>query len=313
LDFKRALEEGGRVRDLYPKTILYRGNYALYAMYAGDFPAAAKAARELIQDDAKAFKAYLPLAMSAVLSGTTADATSSYERMTLASPSGASVATLGLADLALYEGRLSDARKLLEAGIPEDEKTKNARGKAAKYLALAELHLALGQRADAIGAAEKAMTASFDARPRAAAMLVDAGDEKQAAAIAIKLAEEIQPQSRAHAKIIEARIALRQSRLRDAVEDLQAAIKLADLWSARYLLGVTLVEAKQWPEALAELDACQRRGGEATAVALDDLPTVRVLGPLKYWRGRAQAFLELRGGMSNDPLAQDARRRLKTL
>jgi TolA-binding protein len=67
-----------------------------------------------------------------------------------------------------------------------------------------------------------------------------------------------------------------------------------------------------------------RRRGEATAVFLDDLPTMRLLAPLHYWMGRAKegqgekdaaaaeyrAFLTRRPEGSQDPLAIEARKRL---
>ena len=38
--FAEALEEGRRALEIYPHRLLYRGNCALFAMYAGDFAAA---------------------------------------------------------------------------------------------------------------------------------------------------------------------------------------------------------------------------------------------------------------------------------
>ncbi len=37
LDFERAMEEGHRVLEIYPNSVFYRLNAALYSMYAGDF------------------------------------------------------------------------------------------------------------------------------------------------------------------------------------------------------------------------------------------------------------------------------------
>ena len=37
LHFGKALEYGRKAIEIYPKTYKYRSNYALYAMYAGDF------------------------------------------------------------------------------------------------------------------------------------------------------------------------------------------------------------------------------------------------------------------------------------
>ena len=51
LNFAKALEYGRKAIDIYPKTYKYRSNYALYAMYAGDFKTAAATAQELIKED----------------------------------------------------------------------------------------------------------------------------------------------------------------------------------------------------------------------------------------------------------------------
>ena len=77
------------------------------------------------------------------------------------------------------------------------------------------------------------------------------------------------------------------------------------------------------PTSGSELELCQKRRGEATALLLDDLPTVRYLAALPYWLARAQeglgmkqpagenykAFLALRPDAS-DALSIDARRRI---
>jgi hypothetical protein len=74
-----------------------------------------------------------------------------------------------------------------------------------------------------------------------------------------------------------------------------------------------------------DLNACERRIGEATAVFLDDVPSIRYEVPLWYWRARVQdagvgthadaledyqRFLQHRPSDSSDPLVQDARRRM---
>jgi hypothetical protein len=84
------------------------------------------------------------------------------------------------------------------------------------------------------------------------------------------------------------------------------------------------VQAEHYAEGLAELELCQKRRGEATAVFLDEEPTYRYLAALPYWLGRAQegvgqqaaalgsykAFVALRPESPTDPLVIDARRRL---
>ena len=89
---------------------------------------------------------------------------------------------------------------------------------------------------------------------------------------------------------------------------------LADPWLARFDLGVFFVEAGRYAEALSELELCEKRKGEATALFLDDIPTYRYLAPLPYWLGRAQEGMGMirrrrrRATTGTSPFAPDVRR-----
>ena len=90
------------------------------------------------------------------------------------------------------------------------------------------------------------------------------------------------------------------------------------------MLGRAYIEAERYADAVAELEECQKRIGEASDVFLDDWPTFRYTVPLKYYLGRAQeglgikdsatknyqAYLALRSNVSGDALAADARKRI---
>ena len=96
LNFAKALEYGRKAIQIYPKTYRYRGNYALYAMYAGDFATAATTAQALIKEDPRIDGAYLPLAMEALSSGDAARARRTFEQAAGAGEVGASLSALGL-------------------------------------------------------------------------------------------------------------------------------------------------------------------------------------------------------------------------
>ena len=115
LNFAKALEYGRKAIDIYPKTYKYRSNYALYAMYAGDFKTAAATAQELIKEDPKVDVPYLPLAMEAVAAGDIPRARTTYEQVKQAGDSGVSLSALGLADIAMYQGRYDEAIAILPA------------------------------------------------------------------------------------------------------------------------------------------------------------------------------------------------------
>ena len=98
---------------------------------------------------------------------------------------------------------------------------------------------------------------------------------------------------------------------------------MADLWIVRFLKGVAYVEAGAYAEALSELELCEKRPGEATALFLDDIPSYRYMVPLSYWLGRTHdglgardaaarhfnRYLSLRSA-ATDALAKDAATRV---
>ena len=327
-DFPKALEYGKLAIDVYPHSLKFRNNYALYAMYAGDFKTAAENARQVLEEDPKYDAAYLPLAMAALSEGDVGKARDVYAKARDSSAAGASLAAIGLADLALYEGKAEEAVTILEGAIPVDREARNTLGAASKTVALAEA------RAASAGAAEGArVIADLAAESSdesvsvpAARLLGAARQDARALQLSRRLDERTQPVPRAYARIIAGEVAMRQRRYSDAIDEFSAAVKAADLWLARFDLGVAYVESGRYAEAISELDACVNRRGEATALFFDDIPTFRYAAVLPYWRGRAQQglkmggaaasferFLRIRAGGPGDPLVVDARKRLDSL
>ena len=326
LDFKRALEEGRRLLEIYSSSPLYRTNYALYAMYAGDFETAAKEAQALVDQKQASYDAYLPLAMAALARGNKAGAAWAYEAMAASGPPGRSLAPLGLADMALGEGRFSQAATLLRQAIADDRKAENQTGVAAKQIVLAETLALQGGLPAAAAAAQSAL--GQDRSPAiavpAAGVFIAAGRDRDALALGSELDNQLDRQSRAYGRMIAGLIAMSKGRQVEAIEAYREALKLADVWLVRFNLGLAFLEAKYYAEALKEFEACQKRRGEASAVFLNDEPTARYVAPISYWIGRAKeglglmpqaqesyrAFVALRAADSPDPLLRDARRRL---
>jgi eukaryotic-like serine/threonine-protein kinase len=325
LDFKRAFEQGKKATEIYPSSLNYRTNLALYAMYAGDFAAGAEEAKKAIAIGAFD-KAYLPIAMNALAAGKPDEARAAYAEMAKVSTRGASIASLGRADASIYEGKYDEARAELQTGAASDEAGNLRAPRALKLIALAEIAGATGQTREATTQAEQALSLSnADAVVVPSARLfVAAGRVDAAATHAAALEKQVQKRSRALAAVIRAEISLAGKRPVEAIDALTAARGLADLWLVRYTLGRAYVEQERYAEAIAELEACQKRIGEATDVFLDDWPTFRYTVPLKYWLARAQqglgqadsakknydAYLALRGQVAGDALAADVRKRI---
>ena len=325
LDFATAFAEGGRALEMFPRSELYRANFALYAMYAGDFDTAETAARALIESNPRYGTSYIPLAIARLANGDAQGARDSYTRMSRATITlhRESVATLGLADVSLYLGELGPARDLLREGIEHDLSTAADLTAATKQIALAESFVIEGDYAAGISAAREALDLSGRESIRAAAaiVLVESGELEAARDIATALEAQLSTSGRAYAHMIEASIQRQSGEHVDAIQTLRSALDVLDLWRIRYELGRTYLEAGFFAEAFDELDTCLQRRGEAVALFLDDMPTFRYLADFQYWLARAQdglgmaiaaesyeAFLALRpeGG----PLADDARSRL---
>ncbi len=324
LNFAKALEYGRKAIEIYPKTYKYRSNYALYAMYAGDFKTAAETAQPLIKEDPKVDVPYLPLAMEALAAGDVPRARSTYQQVAQAGDAGVSLYALGTADVALYEGRYDEAISILPAAAKRDQERGNSIGAAAKLVALAEAYQVRGNDAtrQAAIAQARGLSTQDSVLVPAARLAIAAGRTDEARKIAAELAQRLPAQSRAYARMIEGEIAIAAGQYVKAVDELNAAQKLADLWLVRFALGLAYFHHGHYPEAVSEFEKCRERRGEATSVFLDDLPTFHYYAPLPYWLGRAremqkldaraqfEEFLRIRERATGDPLVDDARRRL---
>ena len=325
LQFGKALEQGKQLLAIYPKSALYRYNQALYAMYAGDFAIAAEEARTALSINPNLPKAHLAIAMTAMAAGDMPEARAAYERARTAGARGISLANIGIADLAIYQGQFDEAVTQLERAIAEDEQGKNTAGAAAKAVALAEAQHARGNQPAVLAALDRAQKLGQDPAVMvpAANLYLQLGRTAEVARLADQLDAAIAPRSRAYARVVRAMLAIQRDRPSEALDLLNDAQKRADLWLVRYYKGIAYLGARAYPEALSEFEACVTRRGEATAVFLDDVPSYRYMVPLSYWLGRAhealgarepahrhlRAYLGLRSP-ANDPLARDAAKRI---
>jgi tetratricopeptide (TPR) repeat protein len=329
---QKAVEIGRQASAIYPQNLAPRYNYAMYAMYAGDFDTSKAQAQLLIKQDPSMHLWLLPLADSTVAAGDVAGGQQVYEQMAHMGDAGASLAAMAGADIAMYEGRYRDALGALRAGVAIDDKAGDTGSAALKYIALAESNLALGFQPQAADAAQKATTLTRQGGPlfRAAMVLLEVGREDAARSIQASLDGMLQTQSRSYAKLIEGAVALRHKEIGAAIDAFTDAQKRYNSWFSRYMLGTAYIAAgpDHLAEALQEFDLCIKRRGETTDVFIADTPTLRYLPPAYYWLARAQEgtgqgaaakanyerFLELRGAASPpDPLAADARLRASAL
>jgi tetratricopeptide (TPR) repeat protein len=321
----RALDEMRRVVQILPKRALFRINLALYASYAGDFQTGEQEARSA--QELGSPLSLLPLAYAQVGQDQLSQAAETYQELGKVDSLGtiaASYAASGLGDLAVYEGRFSDAVRILEQGAAADLASKSADRAAAKFVALAHAHLLRGQKGAAVAAAEKALLNSKAVKIRflAARVVVEADQIAKARPLIDGLAAEIQSEPQAYAKIVEGKVALKSGDPRQAIKVLTEANTLLDTWMGHFDLGRAYLEAGQFTQADSEFDRCIKRRGEALALFLDEEPTYGYVPTLYYYQGRVReglnnagfaesyrTYLTIRGQSKEDPLLPEVRRR----
>ncbi len=319
-DIRRAIDEMKQVVKILPGRALYRENLSTYLSYAGDFQAAEQEARALAEPGLFGLGA---LVFAQVGQGQLTQARETYQQIGKLDGGGTYMAS-GLGDLALYEGRFSEADKILAVGARADLDEKEPDRAAAKLTSVAYARLQSGRTRAAITAVEDALKASQAEKIRflAARILLEAGQTDRAASLAKGLAAEFPVEPQAYARIIEGEIALKQGDAREAIKILTAANTMLDTWIGHFDLGRAYLEAGAFPQADSEFDRCIGRRGEVMALFLDEEPTYGYLPPAYYYQGRVReglktagfaesyrTYLAIRGNSKEDPLAADIRRR----
>jgi tetratricopeptide (TPR) repeat protein/predicted Ser/Thr protein kinase len=321
-NLSKAVEQARRAVAILPKRAMYRANLSYYSAYAGDFQTAAKEAGETLKlglDLGLLGQAYASLGL-----GQAPEAAESYHKLEKTRPS---VAAIGLADLAVYEGRFQEAVSILEKGVAADMAERNPETDAAadKLSALAYVQLMRRQKGPAMEAAKRALDLSkaFITRFLAARVYVAFGEAAKAKELADGLSSELEIEPQAYGKLIAGEAALKNGDGRAAAKLFTDAQNLLDTWIGRFDLGLTYLQLGQFAEADSEFDRCLKRRGEAIALSLGLVPTYGYFPPVYYYQGRAREgmkskdfaesyrkYLSVRGKAGEDPLLAEVRHRI---
>ncbi|HET7698805.1 MAG TPA: protein kinase [Vicinamibacterales bacterium] len=317
-----AVELGKRAAGIYPKNVIRRNNVALFMMYAGDFDGAEREARAALALKPDYVKALVALAMAQFGRGQIGEAEGTWKQLD-GIAAGRTFAVAGLADLALYRGRIADAIAVLtrDGASPADPR---------RLVTLAEAQFAQGNEsaaaASALAAAQSEGGKNDPVVTFLAGQILAQARRPQASAIATTLRTHIDSDPRMYGFLLDGEIALRNGDARAALDHLNQAQKLGDSWLGRYALGRAYLAAERFTEAESEFDLCLgKRLGEVTAAFLDEIPTYRLLPPVHYYmglvregmkndRGAAESFrrfLEVKKDGDEQRLVADARRRLR--
>src|SRR5262249_35434947 len=86
LELPKALDEQRKALAIYKGSLKFRNNYALYAMYGGDFAAAIQESTQLVAEDKTYADAYVTLGISLLAQGDRAAAMDVWRRMSASTP-----------------------------------------------------------------------------------------------------------------------------------------------------------------------------------------------------------------------------------
>ncbi len=324
-DMARAVELGRQASALLPRNVLRKNNTALFAMYAGDFDLALSEAAGVLEINPEFAKAHVAIGLSLLATGKPAEAEAAFQKLAALQGSGPWFAAAGLADVAMYQGRLSAAAALLAPAIKAEL---DASRRARLVVTLAEVRLAQDRPREATALARQALAASGDESITYLAGRVLAGAGQHAAALDLvkKLLERLDAESLALARVLEGEVALAAGDPRKAIERFRTARQFADSWLGRLGLGRAYLALGATAEADSEFDLCVKRRGEAAAALLDDVPTYRLAAPLAYYQGRVrealgspdardryETFVRTKQPGDESGLVSDARKRLAAL
>jgi tetratricopeptide (TPR) repeat protein len=327
-EMRRAVDEMRQALAILPNRVVIRNNLALFADYATDFPTAEREARKIQEP---ILKTVIALAYAQLGQGQAPLALETYKKLLTMGAQGASPAASGLGDLALYEGRLSEAVRILADGAAADLSDKNPNRAAAKFGALAYARLTQGENNLAIAAAEKAQTNSQAAAVRfvVARVFIAAGKLAEARKLIDGLSKEFQSEPQAYGKIAEGEIALKSKDPQLAIKLFGEANNLLDTWIGHFDLGLAYLEAGALDRnallnADSEFERCINRRGEALELFLDNQPTYGYLPLVYYYQGRVReelkiegfaesyrTYLKIREKAGEDRLLPEVRRRAK--
>lgn len=320
-DLPTAVDEMRAVVKILPNRPLYRQNLALYSAYNSDFAGAEQVVQEMPEPGLFALMAR---AFAELGRGERAKARETYETIGKIDEEGASYMTSGLGDLAIHEGRFSEAVRILTQGAAADLAGKNPDKAAIKFAAIAYVQLIRQQKSAAIASADKALANSQDPTIRflAGRVYIEAGVPAKAEKIATELSGELQVLSRNYGLILQGLRAMVDGNNRVAVEKLTEANTLVDTWIGHFDLGRAYLAAKAYPQADSEFDRCITRRGEAVSLFLDEWPTYGYFPLAYYYQGRVRegmrstnfadaykAYLDIRGGSTEDTLLPEVRKR----
>jgi tetratricopeptide (TPR) repeat protein len=327
-DMVKTLQVARRAVQISPKNVMARTNLALYACYAGEFDTCEREAHELLKANPSFDSAFVVLGYAQIGQGHQDQAAQTYSQLAKTGARGTSLAASGLANLAIYEGRLVEAAQILEKNAAANLAQNERDAAADNFITLAYAQLLRGNKQPALAAAEHALENSQSAKIRllAGRTFIEAGEAAKAQPIIEGFGSDVKSDPQAYAKLLQGEARLKSGKAQLAVLDFRQAKRLSNDWMSAFDLGRAYLDAEAFAEADSEFESCIKRRGEVMELFMDDMPTSAYYPPVFYYQGKAREGLKspgaadcyrtydrLRAKAGEDPLLPDIRRRLTQL
>jgi tetratricopeptide (TPR) repeat protein/predicted Ser/Thr protein kinase len=318
-DLERSAAITGRLAKTHPYDLMLQINRASDLLMTSQLPEAIVAAHQVMETFPRPpSRAYEIAAFASYVLGRRADADTAFAELAKLDPQE------GLeeqADVAIAEGRLADAGKLLDQAVGRDRTAGDGEHGEHDQAMIAAVALRRGDLAGARAAAARITGATQD-HFLAALVELEAGETAPPRAFAKALASDVAPLHRAWGQILSADDLRVHGQAAQAMLELQKANQVEPTWQGHYQLARAALDAGRYTEAYSEAQWCVAHRGMALWGATDSIG-VRAVTPLSYLVARAQeglgspdaaaayrAFLALEPAAQRDALADDARRRL---
>jgi tetratricopeptide (TPR) repeat protein/predicted Ser/Thr protein kinase len=321
-DWALGLELGRRAVADHAQSVIARGNLVVAELANGAYADAVRDGDALLAEFTRPSRfAFAFTALAHALTGERGRTLYVYDRLAVQDPE---FADEGRADLALYEGRLDDAEKLLRGQIGAALARREPEMVRTEYFSLARVLL---RRRDARGAIVAARAGLGGGGIRLqyglASLLAEAGDPSTALAFSRAWADHPSPEWRAFGKLAEGDADRARGAFREAETAYLVATHFGDGWIAHERLGRALLAQGRWSAAEEAFSFCLERRGMGAVIGT---PGLQYLPDVYYGLARAQeggknalaassyaALLALAPAPQSDPLTDDGRRRLAAL
>ncbi len=344
-DYKSAINQSKIVAELDPNDAINYYNLCEYAWLAGEFELSVESGKKVweINPEYEGPYLYYHISNSQVGLGQPEGAEETLQRLQENFPDNEiakRIAERGFLNLALYEGRLNDAKEILQRQIFSALDEKKTDVLSQKRIELSKILILQKNRSQAVKNLDIALSSvikedNWELLFEAAHVYLKLSLLDKAASLVTKIErprnykdKHSEAEAKALARIIEGEINISRGDRLKAEEEFGKAIRLLreakninDRWIYRYYLGYVYLKKEEFTEAHSEFELCIKRIQEATN------PEYYAYIPLvHYYLGQVQEglksqaaidsyakFLDIKKRGDSGILVEDAKKRLAVL